>query len=92
MTDDDGLAEFGTVRWFGRSWFAPICDPRSHVDTPVGARCARCDMKVTDRDRGVTIPYSSGKTRIPWHLNCWLHELGIADLVDQQAVRDLPGL
>jgi hypothetical protein len=81
VTDD-----LGTVRWFGESWGAPICDPRTHVPTPVGAVCSGHDHLHEDRPatiepgaRGVTIPYLGGSAgeRVVYHLTCWLHEVGV---------------
>lgn len=82
MSDDD----IGTVRWFGESWGAPICDPRAHVDTPVGQDCAGHDhlhgpvsRKIREGDQGVTVPFFSAKAPgiLAYHLQCWFHELGL---------------
>jgi hypothetical protein len=80
----DGL---GTVRWFGEDWGAPVCDPRTHVPTPVGAPCAGHDhlhnlgrtVAIKAGDQGVLIPYLDGGGLgqvIAYHLTCWLHEVG----------------
>jgi hypothetical protein len=74
--------ELGTVRWFGESWGAPVCDPRTHVDTPVGSACwGHAHMHgplrpkaIEDGDQGVTIPGPDGPGA--YHLDCWLHEVG----------------
>lgn len=80
MTDD-----LGTVRWFGESWGAPVCDPRAHVETPVGMDCAGHDHMhkarsgvVEPGDQGVTLPFYStaGVITIAYHLECWLHAIG----------------
>lgn len=80
MTED-----IGTVRWFGESWGAPVCDPRAHVETPVDRRCfghdhlhpaGRSEL-IEEGDQGVMIPYQAFKpTSIAYHLDCWLHEVG----------------
>lgn len=92
MTED-----IGTVRWFGESWGAPICDPRAHIPTPVDWACAGHDH-LHDRahpgmiragDQGVTIPSWPGPpTVIAYHLRCWLHEIG-ADRLMPGKVRDV---
>jgi hypothetical protein len=75
-----------TVRWFGASWGAPVCDPAQHTATPVGMVCSGHDHLHSDRssfivsgDQGVTLPYY-GRTdrveRVAYHLDCWLHEVG----------------
>jgi hypothetical protein len=71
MTDDDDI---GTARWFGQTWGAPVCDPRAHVEAPVGEPCLRCHRPIEAGDQGVTIPY--GTVPAPWHLDCWLREIG----------------
>lgn len=78
--------DIGTLRWFGESWGAPVCDPRAHVETPVGWVCIGHDH-LHDRnrsalimacDQGVTMPYYHGEvTMIAYHLDCWLHEIGV---------------
>lgn len=82
--------DLGTVRWFGASWHAPVCDPRSHIATPSGMSCTRCDIAIDDEDQGVTIPTMARPglpwkaTRAAWHLECWL-----AEVVGSVAARDL---
>jgi hypothetical protein len=77
--------ELGTVRWFGESWGAPVCDPRTHVDTPVGRPCAGHGHMhgplrpeaIEDGDQGVTVPWLGvPRERLVYHLDCWLHEVG----------------
>lgn len=75
----DTSEDIGTVRWFGTTWKAPICDPRAHVETPVGLRCARCEERIASGDRGLTVPVHPPGPRLAWHLKCWLREIG-ADL------------
>lgn len=80
MSTEDSI---GTIRWFGRSWGAPVCDPRAHINTPPGLVCARCDGEIDEDDQGVTMPaidlvgaeYRSHV--IGYHLDCWLGSLGI---------------
>lgn len=74
------------MKWFGRSWGAPVCDPRDHVDTPVGEICyGHAHMHegrelIDADDDGVLIPYYGEDApltnRIAYHLDCWLHEIG----------------
>lgn len=83
-SDEDGI---GTLRWFGKSWEAPVCDPRAHVETPVGMVCIGHDhmhqkrsRRVLPGDQGVTMPYlgTTGRVeRCAYHLECWLHEVGV---------------
>jgi len=70
----------GTVRWFGKSWGAPVCDPRAHIPTPIGSRCEGCGHPVTEDDNGVTMPYWDGTSRpgfVAFHRECNLrHVMG----------------
>jgi hypothetical protein len=43
------------MQWFGESWDAPVCDPRWHVDTPVGKLCDWCQEPVDEGDSGVVM-------------------------------------
>lgn len=81
MTDDD-QGPVGTVRWWGESWGAPICDPRNHVATPVTAQCAECGLMIRAGHRGVSVPTVLGADTEAWeyrhwHLECWLKSMGI---------------
>jgi hypothetical protein len=85
MSDGDIGDDIGTVRWFGESWGAPVCDPRAHVATPLGWQCAGHDHMhehrsalIEDGDQGVTLPYyHAAVTMLAYHLDCWLHEVGV---------------
>ncbi len=64
------------MNWFGESWGAPVCDPDTHVDTPVGAECGWCEESVADDDSGVSLPYATKPMQvINYHLNCWLRQI-----------------
>jgi hypothetical protein len=75
-----------TIRWFGESWDAPICDPELHIEVPVGMICFGHDhmhegrtVEIMPSDQGVTMPYvREDRTvgRCAYHLDCWLHEVG----------------
>lgn len=81
--DDDDL---GTLRWFGESWGAPVCDPRTRVPPPVGLVCMGHAHMHQDRpeaiesgDQGVTMPFLrelGAWETCAYHLDCWLHEIG----------------
>lgn len=79
--DEDDI---GTVRWFGESWKAPICDPRAHVGTPVGMNCSGHDHlhgplseKIRESDQGIMVPFLGENRYVAYHLQCWFHELGL---------------
>lgn len=79
------------LRWFGESWGAPVCDPRTHIETPVGKLCKGHDhthkdwddQVIREGDQGVTVPYQGpdGVKPLPYHLDCWLHEIGADRLI-----------
>lgn len=48
-----------TLRWFGRSWNAPICQPEERVDSPVGRPCLGCNLPILAEDQGVMLPFMS---------------------------------
>lgn len=68
-----------TVKWFGISWGAPVCDPEDHVETPVGRPCMRCTKAIGENDQGLTIPHVRERERKvsdePWHLGCYLESI-----------------
>lgn len=72
----------GTVRWFGRTWGASVCDPDTHIETPAGQECAGCGGAVVEGHQGITLPYARPTeadmqpTRIAYHLDCWLQAIG----------------
>lgn len=74
--------------WFGEAWPspenpAPVCDPLSHMPTPVGQDCTVCHQPIQDGDRGVYIPLLGEiwtKPGAPWHLNCFLDNVGVPRL------------
>lgn len=81
--------DLGTTRWFGESWGAPVCDPRTHIETPVGLGCIGHDHMhpegtrspfIEPGDQGITMPLVSRTDRVErvaYHLDCWLHEIGV---------------
>lgn len=73
-----------SLRWFGSSWGAPVCDSRTHTATPVGRVCARCDAEIDEDDQGVTIPSIAlsadggyRQSSVCYHLDCWLGSIGV---------------
>ena len=74
---------YGTVRWFGPTWGAPVNDPANEIPTPFGEECAQCGLKIRDeRERGLTLPYSHDGVveRIVYHHLCFLEAVGIPEV------------
>jgi hypothetical protein len=72
------MSEIGTVRWFGDSWGAPVCEPRTHIETPVGDDCAGCERAIQAEDIGITMPSVSvadALGRATFHLDCFMREV-----------------
>lgn len=78
--------------WFGASWGAAVCDPETHLDTPVDWLCGDCLRPIEADDRGMLIPFTygelkpdsgryepAGMTLVGEHLACFLRGLGVAD-------------
>jgi hypothetical protein len=66
--------------WFGQAWDAPVCEGAPQLAVPVGEPCLRCDVKITEGDRGVLIPYGGpagggDPALAPWHRGCFLAEI-----------------
>lgn len=67
-----------TMRWFGTSWGAPVCEPETHVPTPVGKTCFRCGEPIANRDDGIIMPYVNEHGEVsmePWHYECNMREI-----------------
>ena len=62
MTDDS------RVRWFGKSWNAPVnrdCDP---CPTPIGLKCIGCGVEIKDGDYGTMMGYCPADSNEPEYL------------------------
>jgi hypothetical protein len=67
------------VKWFGKSWGAPLCQDAEHAPTPTGALCLGCDDEIRDGQKGLLIPFVSltePPSIRPWHLECFLLSVG----------------
>lgn len=63
------------MKWFGKSWGAPCCDPEDHVPTPVRETCLHCLELILVGDQGITAPLVLGPDRVVMsaaHLDCFL--------------------
>lgn len=71
-----------TTHWFGPAWPypdrpAPVCDPETHIDTPIGERCLSCEESILDGESGVRTPLLD-LTDWRWaytHVECWLRTI-----------------
>lgn len=67
------------MNWFGESWGAPVCEPASRVETPVGTRCARCGERFEAREAGLRVPFLSAPGARAPHLD--YHRMCLAALI-----------
>jgi len=78
------------MKWFGKSWKAPICLETAHTTTPINVLCIDCLTEIKRRDQGFLIPYTGslkdvsgsavyedGQVHIIYHLHCFLANLGV---------------
>ena len=71
------------MKWFGKSWGAPICTKESHAETPVGEPCQWCEEPIEEDECGLLIPtvveWLDDKTARevfkPTHQECLLREV-----------------
>ena len=62
------------MKWFGKGWGAPCCEPGDHVATPEGQLCVRCEKPIEADAQGFVLPLmkESGATMVPYHHACLL--------------------
>ena len=89
------MTRMQTVKWWGPSWGAPICDPDHHVEVPVGERCNRCGTEFLYLAQGISLPYADPGISVlggwlHWDLDCWLQEIGIAKPNQPEPVFTIP--
>jgi hypothetical protein len=63
------------VRWFGESWGAPVCDPKAHTETPVGAICLYCPDPIESDDQGFVVPHLGEADESVVHRACLMHSI-----------------
>ena len=79
------------MKWFGKSWKAPICRTTEHVETPKGY-CVECGGDIQEDDQGLLIPFTGPldglekfvttdanevQNYIVYHLDCFLESVGV---------------
>lgn len=67
------------MKWFGKSWGAPVCDPAKHAPTPTVA-CAYCERAIIAGDQGVILPFHGNPgdpPELPYHHGCLMQSLGL---------------
>jgi hypothetical protein len=72
------------VKWFGKTWGAPVCEESDHVATPVGSACTVCGQEVIEGQRGLLLPFCGNPgdpPELPYHLQCFLASVGVGQTV-----------
>jgi hypothetical protein len=64
------------MRWFGKSWDAPICEDLEHAPTPLGEPCGWCREPIEEADNGLLIPHVERNYTMerPHHIECFIRE------------------
>lgn len=65
------------MKWFGEPWNCRACDPAEKIATPVDAFCIQCERPVLERDQGLVLPFSAPPGFAIYHLDCFLHSIGV---------------
>ena len=63
------------MKWFGKTWGAPVCSYTDHVATPVGQLCFECKTPILAEDTGFLMPHLHDHHRWfeePMHRGCFM--------------------
>lgn len=63
------------MRWFGRSWGAPVNTSVPQCDTPVGELCAHCTKPIAPYDQGIVLPGLD--VALIYHYRCFTEMIGL---------------
>lgn len=75
------MEEDARLKWFGKSWGAPICTLDSSVSTPIGVGCAGCAMSIKKDDAGLLVAAIGismeglPPNRVAYHYECFMMTL-----------------
>lgn len=67
------------MKWFGKSWGAPINEDTEETSVPLGERCMHCGKVFQEGDQGLTMPRRGGAEgqEIAGHLDCIERAFGV---------------
>lgn len=76
-----------SMKWFGTSWGAPVCEETRHVATPTGDACFLCKRAIEEHDRGLVTPCIDDVEvkGVPSHLDCFL-ETPLRRMLDARSI------
>jgi len=63
------------LRWFGKSWRAPICKEPLRAEPPFAEECAHCNVKIKEENQAVLVPICGNvpsQVELPVHLDCFI--------------------
>jgi hypothetical protein len=66
------MTDTGSMRWFGESWGAPVCQIRNKMAVPVDHLCYECGLPIKEDHRGFAIPFFGGGpvSHAYYHFEC----------------------
>lgn len=69
----------GTLRWFGHRYDAPAWIDMPGVETPTDQACLECGDPIRPDDDGVMIPLATTGDMVPFHVTCFLLNVGVTE-------------
>lgn len=70
------------MRWFGKSWNAPINETCEHTTLPLRTTCSYCYRLIRGDSQGLEIPgvdEAGAPFTAFYHLPCFLRSMGISN-------------
>jgi len=68
------------MRWFGKSWGAPVNESCEECPVPAGRACGYCDKPLREDSQGLLLPFLGSPADpkdLPYHLKCFLESVGV---------------
>lgn len=80
------------MKWFGKSWGAPVCTERERYPWAPQVACVACKQRVKEDERGVLLPFigeGGGDLSfveiinhdgyVAYHLDCFARAVGVKE-------------
>lgn len=68
------------MKWFGKSWGAPVNESCEESRVPAGRACGYCDKPIKEDSQGLLLLFSGERDDppdLPYHLDCFRESVGI---------------
>jgi hypothetical protein len=77
------------MKWFGKSWGAPVCTEAEQTNTPVGEECGYCAKLIEAGDTGLLLPFygdhwyfgTNDPPTMAYHHACFMQAVGVQQVV-----------